>query len=174
LMLGRGARPTPDVRLHLDEAAAARGFALPGERCHVDGVGPIPVTTALRMLTDAKVTFLRHDDAGDITHVSSPTRTIPAPVRRWAEEAYPACGRDGCDSTFRLEIDHIIPLCEGGTTDKANLWRLCGHDHHLKHHRGWQAVQSPDGRWDLQPPQGHPPRDGPPGGAAPRDGPLPP
>jgi 5-methylcytosine-specific restriction endonuclease McrA len=161
LILGTGSRPAPDVRPHLDEAVAERGYALPGERCHVDGVGPVPVTTALRMLADAKVTLLRHDAAGDITHVSSPTRTIPVPVKRWVEEAYPVCGRQGCDSTFRLEIDHIIPVAEGGPTEKGNLWRLCGHDHHLKTYRGWRAVQQGDGTWDLVAPRSHPPRDGP-------------
>jgi 5-methylcytosine-specific restriction endonuclease McrA len=74
-------------------------------------------------------------------------------------EAYPTCGRDGCNSTFRLEIDHIVPHAQGGPTDKANLWRLCSHDHHLKTHRGWNVVTKPDGTRDLVPPAGHPPRD---------------
>lgn len=159
LVLGDGARPSPDVRVHLDHAAAARGYALPGERCQVDGVGPVPVAVAAAMLQDAKVTLLRHDELGDITHVSSPTRTIPARLRRWVQETYPACGRHGCDSTFRLEIDHIVPLASGGRTEQQNLWHLCGHDHSLKHHRGWRAVRLPDGTWDLRPPDGHPPRD---------------
>jgi hypothetical protein len=162
LIVGDGARPTPDVRVHLDSTAAERGYALPGERCHVDGVGPVPVAVVNAMLADAKITLLRHDEHGDITQVSSPTRTIPARMGRWVEEAYPACGRSGCDSTHRLEIDHIIPLAEGGLTEKANLWRLCSHDHHLKTYRGWQAIRLPDGTWDLAPPDGHPPRDHPP------------
>jgi hypothetical protein len=162
LILGDGHRPSPDVRVHLDHAAAERGYALPGERCHIDGIGPVPVAVVNAMLTDAKVTVLRHDAAGDITQVSSPTRTIPARIGRWVEEAYPACGRAGCDSTFHLEIDHITPVAEGGLTEKANLWRLCAHDHHLKHHRGWTTIRLPDGTWDLVPPDGHPPRDPPP------------
>jgi hypothetical protein len=162
LILGEGARPAPDVRLHLDEAAAERGHALPGERCHLDGIGPVPVATALGLLGDAKVTLLRHDSTGDITHVSSPTRTIPVPLRRYVEAAYPVCGRHGCGSALRLEIDHIIPLAQGGQTEKDNLRRLCHHDHHLKHHRGWHTVKLPDGTWDLVPPDGHPPSDRPP------------
>jgi len=79
-------------------------------------------------------------------------------LRRFVEEAYPVCGRVGCDSRFRLEIDHIEPLAAGGRTDKANLWRLCGHDHHLKTHRRWRAITLPDGTHDLVPPDGHPPK----------------
>jgi 5-methylcytosine-specific restriction endonuclease McrA len=159
LILGQTPVPAPDVRLHLDHAPLVRGYAEHGERCHLDGVGPIPVAVAKAMLQDAKVTVLRHDDTGDITSVSSPTRTIQARLRRWVEEAYPTCGRHGCDSTFRLEIDHIVPLAAGGRTEKANLWRLCGHDHHLKTYRGWNVVTHPDGTRDLVPPAGHPPRD---------------
>ena len=39
LILGETAIPSPDVRVHLDATALERGDALPGERCHVDGVG---------------------------------------------------------------------------------------------------------------------------------------
>ena len=46
------------------------------------------------------------DDAGEITNVSSPGRTIPSRLRRWVEEAFPTCGRTGCDSRFALEIAH--------------------------------------------------------------------
>jgi len=162
LILGETPVPSPDVRLHLDGAPLDRGYAEPGERCHIDGVGPVPVAIAKAMLADAKITVLHHDERGDITNVSAPGRTIPARLRRWIEEAYPTCGRAGCDSSFRLEIDHIVPLAAGGATAKDNLWRLCGHDHHLKTYRGWTAVQLTDGTWDLQPPDGHPPRDHPP------------
>src|SRR5215510_7292400 len=159
LILGEGLRPSPDVRLHLDGAALERGYAQPGERCHLDGVGPIPVSLAKQLLQDSKVTTLHHDEHGDITTVSSPTRTIPARLRRWVEEEYPVCGRAGCGSTFRLEIDHVVPFAAGGPTAKHNLWRLCGHDHHLKTYRGWHVVERPDGTRDLIPPEGHPPRD---------------
>jgi hypothetical protein len=38
-----------DVRMSLDAAPVARGHVLPGERCEIDGIGPIPVTTARQM-----------------------------------------------------------------------------------------------------------------------------
>ena len=39
------------------------------------------------------------------------------------------CAR--CGSTKRLEMDHIIPLCVGGTSDDINLQTLC-YDCHVK------------------------------------------
>jgi hypothetical protein len=47
-----------------------------------------------------------------------------------------------------LEIDHVVPICEGGLTTRRNTWRLCPHHHFLKHHRGWRVIGSP-GEWDL-------------------------
>ena len=107
------------------------------------------------LLHDSRITTFGHDERGDITTVSSPTRTIPAPLHRWVEAAYPTCGTTSCDSTFHLEIDHIIALQAGGLTEKANLWRLCGHHHHLKTHRGWNVIYDQHGHPDLVPPD-HP------------------
>jgi len=35
------------------------------------------------------------------------------------------CEAEGCDSTDRLTIDHIIPLAKGGTNERVNLQCLC-------------------------------------------------
>ncbi len=143
----------------LDAAPVARGHVLPGEHCEIDGVGPIPVTTARQMLADARVTTMVRD--GDaITHVSSMTRTIPAKLRRWLEETYPQCGRQGCDNTIGLIIDHIVDyahltkLGEIPPTTQDNLWRLCPTCDDLKTYRGWKITGGP-GTWDLIPPD-HP------------------
>ena len=131
-LISNGPSKPIDVRMSLDAAPVARGHVLPGEHCEIDGVGPIPVTTARQMLADARVTTMVRD--GDaITHVSSMTRTIPAKLRRWVEETYPQCGRSGCDNSIGLIIDHIVDyahltkLGEIPPTTEDNLWRLCPH-----------------------------------------------
>jgi hypothetical protein len=35
-----------EVRVTVDSAAVARGHTDPGERCEIDRIGPVPVTTA--------------------------------------------------------------------------------------------------------------------------------
>jgi hypothetical protein len=152
VMTGETTPPPAEVRLHADLAPIVRGFAEPGERCHLEGVGPIPVSMASALLQDSRITVMGHD-GDDITTVSSPTRTIPARLRRWVESAYPECGRTGCASTVRLQIDHIRGVEDGGETTKANLWRLCAHDHHLKTHRRWRVVHDEHGNLDLVPPE---------------------
>jgi hypothetical protein len=151
-----------DVRLSADMTAIARGHVVPGERCEIAGVGPIPVTTARAMLADARITTMVRD-GDDITHVSSMTRTIPARLRRYLEERYAECGRSGCNNTQGLVIDHVVDFAvlaatgELPPTTEHNTWRLCKACHDLKTYRGWQITGSP-GSWDLVPP-GHP--DGP-------------
>jgi hypothetical protein len=139
-----------EVRVTVDSAALARGHTPPGDRCEIDRVGPVPVATARALLDDARVSFLVRD-GDDVTAVSSPKRTIPAKLRRALEARYPKCGVNGCANDEFLEIDHIVPLAEGGRTELANLWRPCSHHHHLKTYFGWRVVETPEGL-DLVPP----------------------
>jgi hypothetical protein len=156
-----GPAKPPDVRVHVDQAALDRGYAEPGERCEIDGIGPVPVTVARSLLDDAWVTMVGHDDTGDITRISSLQRTIPVKLRRWVEEAYPCCGVEGCTDSWRLEIDHVVAVEDGGRTEKQNLWRICRHHHKLKTFYGYRVV-----RRQLIPPTGdHPDDPDPPGGS---------
>ena len=90
-------------------------------------------------------------DGDDVTAVSSPRRTIPAKLRRALEAQYPTCGVEVCTNDQFLEIDHIVPIEDGGLTELCNLWRICTHHHALKTHAGWRVVGEP-GNWDLVPP----------------------
>jgi len=139
-----------EVRVVADSSAFARGHTESGERCEITGVGPIPVTTARALLDDAIVSVLVKD-GDDITMVSKPTRTIPAKLRRALEAKYPTCGVIGCANDQFLEIDHVVPIADGGPTSLDNTWRICTHHHDLKTHHGWKVTGEP-GNWDLVPP----------------------
>jgi 5-methylcytosine-specific restriction endonuclease McrA len=101
-------------------------------------------------LNDARVSILSREGSG-ITRITTPKRTIHAALRRWLERAYPRCGHLGCGSRERLQIDHVIPIEDGGPTEKANLWRLCVYHHKLKTFYGWHAT-GPEGQRQLVPP----------------------
>ncbi len=139
-----------EVRVTVDSAALARGHTEPGERCEVTGIGPAPVTTARALLDDASVAVLVRD-GDDVTAVSSPKRTIPIKLRRTLEARYPTCGVKSCANDQFLQIDHVVPLEDGGRTELANAWRICPHHHDLKTYCGWRVVGEP-GNWDLVPP----------------------
>lgn len=146
-----------EVRVTVDSAALARGHTEAGERCDIDRVGPMPVTTARALLDDAAVAVLVCD-GDDITAVTSPKRNIPAKLRRALEARYPTCGLETCANDEFLQIDHVVPVEEGGETNIHNTWRLCSHHHVLKTYRGWKVIGEP-GNWDLVPPDApDPPR----------------
>ena len=142
-------KPT-EVRVTVDAAALVRGHTEDGERCEITGVGPAPVTTARALLDDARVSVLVRD-GDDITTVSTPTRTIPAKLRRALEARYPTCGVKACANDQFLQIDHVLAVEDHGRTELANTWRICPHHHKLKTHYGWKVVGTP-GDWDLVPP----------------------
>jgi hypothetical protein len=136
-----------EVRVTVDSAALARGHTAAGERCEIDRVGPVPVSTARTLLDDASVAVLVRE-GDDVTAVSSPRRTIPLKLRRALEAKYRTCAVKGCANDQFLEVDHVIPIAEGGRTELANAWRICSHHHHLKTYFGWKVVGEA-GNWDL-------------------------
>ena len=74
------------------------------------------------------------------------TRTIPPALRRAIiKRDGNACTGDGCPSTHRLQVHHIIPWSQGGTTDPDNLITLCWFHHQVVvHQQGFQPYHHPD------------------------------
>ncbi len=134
--VGTGRRgPGTMVHVRVDHAALVRGRVDPGEICEIPGIGPIPVTVARRLASDAILSVLVTDGV-DVLAVGHAGRTIPAAVRRALAERDPVCVVPGCDATDALEIDHIVPFVDGGETALSNLARLCRWHHYLKTHHG--------------------------------------
>ena len=73
-------------------------------------------------------------------------RAIPASVRRFVWERDQGCcyyrdpvtGRR-CNSSHLLQIDHVLPVAQGGGADPANL-RLACFAHHRLRHRKWSGT----------------------------------
>jgi hypothetical protein len=121
------------VHVRVDWEALQRGSVRGEEVCEVPGVGPLPVSAARRLAEDAVVKVLL-TDAVDVRAVASAGRTIPAALRTALEDRGRVCAHPGCDTTRRLEIDHVVALTDGGTTTLDNLQWLCGWHHRRKHH----------------------------------------
>jgi Domain of unknown function (DUF222)/HNH endonuclease len=133
--------PVCSVVVRVDLAALLRGKAEPGERCELDGAGPIPVTMARSLANDAFVALLYHR-AGDIKAVAHLGRTINKTLRTALIERDRACVVPGCWTTAGLEIDHVLPFAENGPTKLDNLALLCHHHHHLKTFGGWTLTRT--------------------------------
>ena len=122
------------VHVRVDHAALRRGHTEPGEVCEIPGIGPIPVPVARQLAGDSILSVLVTDGV-DVTTVAHAGRTIPASVRRALIERDPQCVVPGCEVREGLEIDHVLPFGEGGTTSLGNLARLCHWHHYLKTHQ---------------------------------------
>ena len=123
------------VHVRVDHQALVRGRVEAGEVCEIPGVGPIPVEVARRLAVDSILSVLVIDGV-DVTAVAYAGRTIPASIRRALRTRSGRALVPGCGLGEGLEIDHIEPFAQGGTTTLANLVRLCHWHHYLKtHHR---------------------------------------
>ena len=74
-------------------------------------------------------------------------RAIPAAVRRlvWQRDQGRCCYRDPisgrrCTSAHLLQIDHLLPVAQGGGADPENLRLVCS-AHHRQRHRGVPVTQ---------------------------------
>ena len=125
---GSGSGPGAMVHVRVDHSALLRGHPLEGETCEIPGVGPIPVAVARRLAEDSilKVVLTEGADIKAVAHVG---RTIPARLRTALEARDPTCVVPGCDVREGLEIDHRIPISEGGPTTLENTNRLCSWHH---------------------------------------------
>jgi 5-methylcytosine-specific restriction endonuclease McrA len=143
----RGPSKPPEVKVTIDEVAMRRGFVEAGDRCEIDGYGPVPVTVARSLIQDASVALLVRGEAGELVASTRAKRTIPRGLRRRLEHRYPVCANCGGDGPF--EIDHIVPIECGGETTDDNTWRLCRHCHRLKTYFGWSVATKDRGRRKL-------------------------
>jgi 5-methylcytosine-specific restriction endonuclease McrA len=63
------------------------------------------------------------------------TRSVPPALRRAIiERDGNTCATDGCPSRHRLQIHHITPWNQGGTTNPDNLITLCWYHHQIVVH----------------------------------------
>lgn len=118
--------------------------------CEIPGVGPISVDAARALASDSILKVLVCKGA-EIKAVATYGRTIPTKLRTALIETYPECAVQNCHETKNLEIDHVIPLAEGGLTAMSNTTRLCSRHHALKTYKGFRLIKDHDG-WQLLPP----------------------
>ncbi|MFN2555494.1 MAG: hypothetical protein ABR592_01245 [Nitriliruptorales bacterium] len=145
LSQGEGARPTrAELVVVVDLDALRRGQVEDGERCHVPGIGPLPVSVARRITSDAFLKAVLIDGC-EIKKVKHFGRHIPAEVRTALELGRPpeldgaTCVEEGCGRRHGLEWDHDDPLAHRGPTAYHNLRPRCRPHHRDKTQRDRQA-----------------------------------
>jgi len=124
--------PKRDLLIHIDWSAARRGYTLPGERCEIAGVGPVPVEVALDFDADPFIKAVIRDGT-DIRTVVHYGRHIPAELMTALEARGRVCCVSGCSNDGYIEVDHaLIDHAKGGPLALWNTQWLCKHHHRLK------------------------------------------
>jgi uncharacterized protein DUF222 len=154
MCLPDGDGPTPPatmIHVVVDYDALMRGHTVPGERCEIPGIGPIPVTLARQMSEDSvlKVLLTRGVDVMAVAHGGY---TIPAHLRTALDVRDPKCIVPGCDGRRRLQKDHRNGFGRTRVTKLEDLAHLCPFHHYLKTFCGYTYKGGP-GTWEWIPPE---------------------
>jgi hypothetical protein len=155
------------VIVKVDLTALDRGHVKAGEVCEIAGHGPVGVSDAWRFIDGGAfvaAVATRGTEIEKLVHLGRKPSALQRTGLEWLHEG--VCAVDGCNSTARLEVDHVVPWADSHRTDLRDLTVLCGHHHDLKTHHGHTlGPRLPTGRRRIVPPDGrvdddHPPGDG--------------
>jgi hypothetical protein len=142
------------VIVRVDATALDRGELAPGEVCEIAGQGPIPMADAWRMIDgDAFVAAVATDgtDIAKVVHLGRRPTVLQRTALEWMTAG--TCVVEGCDSTARVEIDHVADWAGTKRTELPHLAAPCGHHHDLKTHHGYRVGPLlPSGKRRLIPP----------------------
>ena len=128
--------------------AEASGFeqgvsVLAGWRVGPDTVDLVQCSGRIESITVTGQDIIRHGS----------TSTIRPGLRRAVLARDEGCTIDGCSSSYRLEVHHILERSRGGNNSPENLTTLCWWHHHVAVHRRGMRIdsQSPPRRRRLLP-----------------------
>jgi hypothetical protein len=93
------------------------------------------------ILCDSKVDLVGITENGKSLDMGRRSRTIPYKLRRFVLDRDGGCAVEGDNSRYRLEVHHIVPWSQGGTTSADNLITLCWYHHHVAVHREGLQIQ---------------------------------
>ncbi len=145
------------VVLHVDDATVPASAAASPEAGGVleldHGAQRVSAETSRRILCDAAVVTMRHDDARLDNSASRRTRTIPAAIRRALAARDRTCRFPGCTSR-RCDAHHIEHWVDGGATRLDNLVLLCRRHHRSVHEGGFDVGAAEAGALEFWRPDG--------------------
>ena len=125
-------------------------------RCHIED-GPAISRAALQQIAcDAVLSWMSHDEHGDVLDVGRRRREPPPALRRALRE------RDKCRCRFpgchrrATQAHHIRWWLYGGITSLDNLISLCKYHHRLIHQHGYGIGATPAGGFTFFRPDGKP------------------
>jgi Domain of unknown function (DUF222) len=143
----------------LTAALAGEQLALHGDPppdgvlIHGDALGLLERAT--RALAAARAR--RREEHPAHTTAESGNRFASAALRAWVQARDQTCRGPGCSAdAVTCDIDHTLPVTEGGLTRADDLGPFCRRDHTFKHDpdTGWTVQQTNPGRFAWTAPTG--------------------
>ena len=136
--------------LRVDVEALQRGRVDGDELCEIAGVGPVPVSKARELLSDAvvKLVITRGVDVLNVTHLGRGPNVAQQMALLWQ---MPCCSVEGCSRTW-VQNDHRVDWATSHHTRLDELDPLCHHHHDLKTRLGWALVAG-KGKRAMVPPE---------------------
>lgn len=145
---GNRQRPRYSINLRADRAAWLRGWTVGGEVCEIDGIGPVPVTVAQKLLEDDVVNQIAME-GDDVVSLVSHSRYIPANVRRAVIARDPMCVFPGCYRRDDLQFHHWTEdFSKSRRTSLQDACRCCSFHHDLIT-RGLATLTGGPGKWEV-------------------------
>ncbi|WP_084793101.1 HNH endonuclease signature motif containing protein [Glutamicibacter halophytocola] len=123
----------------------------------LEGYGPIPIGTALRIAKDAPsfMKVLTDPWSGAVIDVGREKYRPSKALRDLLRSRDICCRFPGCNRPAETsEIDHIDAWANGGHTSRTNTHLLCKRHQMFKHALGWQATYLADGSVNWRSPHG--------------------
>ena len=119
----------------VDIEALRRGHTEGDETCEIQGVGPVPVDTARRLLGDAALAIVIKNGVNvmNVTHLG---RNLTAHQQTVVEWWGLRCEVKGCDGRDFVDVHHLFEYVRSGHTRLDELRVYCKH-HHRAEHAGW-------------------------------------
>ena len=119
----------------VDIEALRRGHTEGDETCEIQGVGPVPVDAARRLLGDAALAIVIKNGVNvmNVTHLGRNLTAHQQTVVEWWELR---CEVKGCDCRDFVDVHHLFEYVRSGRTRLDELRVYCKH-HHRAEHAGW-------------------------------------
>ncbi|HXW82013.1 MAG TPA: hypothetical protein VEJ84_21125 [Acidimicrobiales bacterium] len=169
---GGGDKVRTEVLIRVDHAALVRGYAVDGEICDAPGAGALTPQAVLDVIDSGdpvlKALITKGKDVLTVAHLGRRPNAHQQTALDWM---FPTCAAEHCSTRAAyLQTDHRIDWSKTHVTVLDLLDRLCGYDHYLKTHEGWQLVEGRGKRAFVSPADPrHPQNAGQSGGGGPGD-----
>ena len=148
---GRRLRTTCDVVIDLETLLGGSPQDLLSRVCEIDGVGPISLATAERLLCDCSVGRVLMRGKSEVLDLGRRTEVPSRAQRRALAHRDKHCRFPGCDRPVRwTDAHHLVHWIRGGPSDLDNLVLLCRRHHKACHEGGWNLVRNVDGSFSAE------------------------